>query len=990
MYALAACLVLSITPLTAEAAGLGRIVVFSALGQPLRAEIEVSASREELSDMKAQLASPDTFKQAGLDYAESLLGISFSLDKRQNGKTIIKLSSERPINDPFVDMLLELNWPNGRLVREYTFLLDPPEVALKDAPPIVTVETKAQRANARLAARASSDAPVKVSEESGSEKEQLRARARKSVSATPEKSTSQSAGQGNGATRLVKQGDNLRKIALENKLDGVSLDQMLVGLVRANQNAFVDGNMNRLKAGRILTIPDQASLAALPTVEARKVIATQSADWQAYRAKLAGIAANTPTSSDGAKSTQSTGGSITPMVQENVPAAGTADQVKIAKTTKGGKGGSKSAASEGDLLAQEKAIQEANTRVTMLTKTVNDLQELIKIKDENLARLQKEAEAGAKAKEPVAPDATQPVVPEIKPPVAAEAAPVVAEEVNKPAVVEPPPPKPVQEPPKSKPAPPPLPAPLPIEEPGIIDILLDNILWIAGGIAALGVGVGGFLFMRRRQQQQAEEALDTDSTLSLGTSELTTNSVFRNTGGKSVDTSSGSSMMSSMQSDFSRAGPGSIDNDAVDPVAEADVYLAYGREAQAEEILLEAKQKDPKRYAVYLKLLEIYANRQALQQFEVLAADLYGETGGVGVDWEQAVAMGRVLIPANPLFGGAEANQSGAPLSVRNTVTLPGELSEMAEQSSANLSAPANGLTEVKPKSPPPASFEDSGLSNLDFDLGLKNPTPAVPKPSAPLTPAPKASNSGLAALDFDSAAAETMMAPAATETLMAPSGVAQRASASTDLNIPTHEDAATFVLPKEEDLDATRLNLPQSGSAHSSFSVNLTDSSLPLSGAEQASVESQHFDISSIDLDLQGSAEETKLSMPDLSFNKAQTSTSVNDDFEQSQSETLVSPSLFDNEPNLIEDQDFSTKQSETLIHPSLASDDDADYAGDQSEFDIGKNEELTTKLDLAKAYEDMGDLEGARELLQEVINEGDANYRSKAKAALDLLSKA
>ena len=88
----------------------------------------------------------------------------------------------------------------------------------------------------------------------------------------------------------------------------------------------------------------------------------------------------------------------------------------------------------------------------------------------------------------------------------------------------------------------------------------------------------------------------------------------------------------------------------VDPVVEANVYLAYGRDAQAEEILLEAKKKDPDYYPVYLKLLEIYANRRAIKQFEALIAELHSETDGVGSDWEQALEMGRILIPNNPLL----------------------------------------------------------------------------------------------------------------------------------------------------------------------------------------------------------------------------------------------------------------------------------------------------------------------------------------------------
>ena len=107
--AIAASLALSGLPLAAHAAGLGKVTVFSALGQPLRAEVELSASREELASMKASLASPEAFKSAGLDYASALLSIRFVLDKRASGQSIIKLTSDRPLNEPFIDMLLELN-----------------------------------------------------------------------------------------------------------------------------------------------------------------------------------------------------------------------------------------------------------------------------------------------------------------------------------------------------------------------------------------------------------------------------------------------------------------------------------------------------------------------------------------------------------------------------------------------------------------------------------------------------------------------------------------------------------------------------------------------------------------------------------------------------------------------------------------------------------------------------------------------------------------
>ena len=270
--AVASCLALSGVYSTANAAGLGKIVVFSALGQPLRAEIEVAASRDELADMKAQLASPEVFKQAGLDYATTLLGINFSIDRRANGKAVIKLNSDKPINDPFIDLLLELNWATGRLVREYTFLLDPPEMMVKGSVPVAPSQAK-------VAGSRSSAAPSPVAgiddEVRGKAVARLRAKeaeGQRPATVQPSESID---------SREVRRGDTLHRIAVETKHEGVSLDQMLVGLLRANQSAFDGGNMNRLRAGRILTVPDKATIESVPADEAKKIRVAQSFHWKA-------------------------------------------------------------------------------------------------------------------------------------------------------------------------------------------------------------------------------------------------------------------------------------------------------------------------------------------------------------------------------------------------------------------------------------------------------------------------------------------------------------------------------------------------------------------------------------------------------------------------------------------------------------------------------------------------------------------------------------
>jgi pilus assembly protein FimV len=967
--AVASCLALAGLPLAAQAAGLGKVTVFSALGQPLRAEVELSATREELSGMRAQLASLESFRQAGLDYATTLLGITFVIDKRANGQPVIKLSSDKPINDPFVDMLLELNWPSGRLVREYTFLLDPPELAAKSAAlaaPTVTKPLAPSRSATEARAAQRPEAP----------KPRVREEAREPAET--------------GDTHAVKRGDTLRKIASETRPEGVSLEQMLVGLFRANQDAFDGRNMNRLQAGKILSVPDKTAVEAVSEGEARKIVLAQSSDWNAYRRKLAGVAAQAPAKEEAGK--QDAGGKITAKVEDKAaPAAEPKDQVKVSKTDAAGtKPGAAARRSEEDLIAKEKALKEANDRLASLEKNVTELQKLVELKNQSLAELQKQAAAKAvpaEAKKPEAAVKPPAAVPAAAAPVVApaqvqpEPAPVVAEQPaeakpSEPAAVKPeeakPEPKPVETP---KPAPV-VPAPVPAEEPGFLDDLLGNPLLLAGG-GLLALLAGYFVYKRRRQDESEVPLAIGSSTLSQQSGDLSGNSVFRSTGGQSVDTSH-----TPAQTDFSQAGPGSIDTDEVDPVAEADVYMAYGRDAQAEEILLEAKQKDPKRYAIHLKLLEIYSNRKNVKQFEALATDLYSETGGVGVEWEKAAAMGLKLDPQNPLFGGAaqpaqpsfdaDATVVVSAQSLNSTVTLPGQLSQLAEAASVE---PAPAVTPAVPLKPvPQAADEAAELMSLDFDLGVGDiseappaaefkqnleTTVTLPEAAGSAAEAEKPAVAEAAALDFDFNLPEISLT---NESAVTPPPVPVEAEGPGTLDfdlgvesIPLAPEALAkpAAAAEVESIEAFDIGAVDDNALE--FDVKLTESTVLGQPMQMPS-----FDLSSISLDLDEPAPPKV--PPVVSASELSTAAA----FETAQVETVVNP-------------DFSTEQSETVVNPQFGTELDS-----APELDITPSEEVATKLDLAKAYEEMGDLEGARELLQEVLKEGNAEQQEKAQAIL------
>ena len=178
------------------------------------------------------------------------------------------------------------------------------------------------------------------------------------------------------------------------------------------------------------------------------------------------------------------------------------------------------------------------------------------------------------------------------------------------------------------------------------DLLANTPSWaIGGGALVILAGLGALIASRRRKTTKFEDSI-------ISGTDIKTNTVFGSTGGGVVNTGD-----NSLASDFSREGLGNIDTDEVDPIAEAEVYLAYGRDAQAEEILKDALKKDPQRQEIYLKLLEIHAQHNKPSAFETVASELYAVCNGQGETWHKAVALGRQLDPNNPMFaeGGVPA-----------------------------------------------------------------------------------------------------------------------------------------------------------------------------------------------------------------------------------------------------------------------------------------------------------------------------------------------
>ncbi len=390
---------------SAYAAGLGKLTVLSSLGQPLRAEIELTSVRkEEAGTIVAKLASAEAYRQANVEFTPGLFSLRFAVENQGN-RHFIRVTSTQPINEPFVAMLIELGGTGNRLVREYTFLLDPADLRMGQSSQIAAAPRAASPAGAAARAQAPAVTTAPVPQPEAQQKPVTRQAPQRAARG---EATGAAATAGDDSYK-VKQGDTLVQIAGQVKPEGVSLDQMLVALYRANTNAFAGNNMNRLRAGQILSVPDAEAAKSISKSEARGVVVAQAADFNDYRNKLAGqVAASAQ--GKAAEGSQSAGGKITTQVEEKPNAANDSqDKLKLSKAGAAnaapGAGATGIAAGAEDRIAREKALAEANARVKELEKNVSDLQKLLEIKNKELAAQQNQADAKAVAPAAVAPGA---------------------------------------------------------------------------------------------------------------------------------------------------------------------------------------------------------------------------------------------------------------------------------------------------------------------------------------------------------------------------------------------------------------------------------------------------------------------------------------------------------------------------------------------------------------------------------------------------------
>ena len=956
-------------PVTAaDAAGLGRMNVLSALGQPLNAEIELNATKDELSTMQVRIASADAYRRANLEYSAFVASVRLAIEQRRDGSMILRATTPRAVNDPFIELLVEVVWASGRLMREYTSLIDPPGFTAADsvAPPVApAVAARPAVADPRPVvaapiapdAPAATVAPVKPAPVARAVVEKPAPRA--AAPATAETATAAA-----GEYGPVRRGDTLARIAESVRPAGVSLDQMLVSLYRENKAAFDGSNMNRLRTGAVLRVPDAAALGATPAVEASREVRAQAADFNVYRQRLAGAVQDAPpVAADGG---QAASGRIAPKVEEKVaaPASGS-DVLRVSKgdPSKGAGRDPKAvqAAREKDATVREKALREANDRVVSLEKMLKDAQQLLDVQSKQLAELQKLSRAEpakgaepAKKAEPAKAEAPKPVpaAPEPKPePAKAEAKP---EPVAPPA----PAPEPVKEeqpaapaaptPPveaaKPKPvAPPPPPPPPP---PSLLDQALEFVTTymkeLGLGLLAL-LGVGALVARRRKPPVTAAAAPKAPTVKAAAVPPVVSPAAY---------TDSSADPMTATHSNL----------EEVDPLAEAEVYLNYGRENQAEEILREAIAKSPSRQELYLKLLGIYVKRGDVAAFESVARKLYTVAGGTGASWQAAADMGASIDPANALYAGsspvAKARPS-APAPVASSVAP----AAIAAAAAAATLAPTPVAAALRP-----LDIEKTQVLSVD-DLRPQGGPPTID-------------------FDFEPAGPAATASPAISDLTLEIGGPAEAQSGATvtDMDFTLDFGApGTLSVPELPDLP---LEPPSEGTQTAEADLNF-DPVFPVAGGAQG-LPTPLFNSEATNVLLDSGPATGSIRDFKREAERAESGLSSADSMsgEPTQSSLGQDTMIMANPGELV---------TFDMTHPAGLPQNWQEATLPRVDLDLGDSQldgrnpdkdehwnDVNTKCDLAKAYEEMGDKDGAREILREVLAEGDAQQKADAEAML------
>jgi pilus assembly protein FimV len=924
-----------VLPSISFALGLGDIQLKSGLNAPLNAEIELlGATPEEISQLRVQMASRDLFSRYGLDYPTFLTGITVGVARSADGRDVIRLTSEAPMTEPFATLLIEANLTRERIVREYTVLFDPPVFAPAAAAP----------------------APVAAPVVGAGDRSGAIARPVPSPAAAPAPAPPGPAAGGDG-TYLVRPGDTLSRIAQEQVTGGdpAQRDRAMIAIFRANPSAF-EGNINVLRSGAVLRLPDGSDVAAVDPGEAAREVRRQSAAWSGSRGESSAAAAD-------------------PRLRLVVP-TGESD----------GGGGS----------AETQALRD---RVSQLESELAESRRLLELRNAELARLQSAGEVTAPAAVP-APGTDVPV--EVPPAAAAPPAEVPAAE---PPAAEPPAAEPAAAPaPPAAAVPPPAPP-----APGLLDRLVS--FWPALlGLLVVLLGVVGFrAFRKRREASSFDAGLGTMVADSLplgrepssntfplrkpheakeqaflveeatGTQER---AAFTGQVPRKVDVEDASPTASLPAADATAA------LEQGDPLAEADFHMAYGLYDQAADLVRLAIEREPLRRDLKLKLLEVFFVWGNKDQFLQTARGLAGSRAQAEPgEWEKIVIMGKQLAPEDELFATASPGMGGAGVDLnleggqnRVDFDLHGEPTVLAQAPEGTVDLDlGSALVEAL------GDRDPTGNTSLDFTLDdpSRGDDPARTATTRQMIQPDLAADGGT--IRFDGSDGPTVEQPA----LEPGQTLRQKLDAQLQFGIQSPDQTAELAL---DDLGLDLGKLENSGTGlnaldDSRLTQVMENQDAPTLVAGLGDTSRQM--LSPADLEQHQPTE--LLPMGESFPNTGATSQLRRIDFEvgaadlSATAETgtqsmLPATSGVDLDVGTPDAGATGSFVSTQRLEPDF-------LAGDSTTRDLEPitMSEVGTKLDLARAYMDMGDPDGARNILNEVLQEGSPVQKQEAQRLID-----
>ena len=560
---------------SAFALGIGDITTHSALNQVLNAKIPlVSSKNEDPTNINVDLASRETFKQAGIDRPQYLSDLKFTPVVSQNGDVTITVTSSSTIKEPFVNFILEVEWPQGRTLKEFTILLDPP-ITMADVTTAPVELAKSSAITAIPATNASSTS-------------------RNSQVSSPEQLASNY-----GPTNSSDTVWGIAKKLLTNN-NTISHEQMMMALFETNPKAFYKNNINALMKGQVLQVPDSDAVNQLSTQQARAAFYEQNIQWSASaRAKQVPNSSNAKIDSPSPASKEAKLTLLTPEESADNQASNTeASNATSPSATPG----SSDAVTQANIALEmattiEQENKEVKSRLSDLETQVEKLQRLIALKDDQLAQLQAKPTEATKT---VPPKKPAPVV-----------APAEAEETEE---------------------------------------TEESMLPIYAGGGLLIALLGLFLARRRKSDDQPFPIPDDSANEKRDLFEETMSEIVVEEE-LPVPEESTQIESESLLSEFTPSEFENLDESLeADPLTECDVYIAYGRYQQAEDLIQKAIEEDPSNEAYKLKLLDVYYSSENSSAFEDLAKDLDYLKSSNPEMWGNISNMGADICPESVLF----------------------------------------------------------------------------------------------------------------------------------------------------------------------------------------------------------------------------------------------------------------------------------------------------------------------------------------------------